>query len=231
MRKLGLIGGMSWISTHRYYNTISGIVRRRVDSRAAPHMAIESLDFSGIYRLNTDEEWAKAAEMVGDAAQRLADGGAEMIVIGANGLHKILPQVSDRVDAEFLHIAQCVGRKMADDGVKRAAVLGTRSVMTESFYRRQLVSHGIDLLPPDMDQVGQLDAIIHDELMAGKTTRDAERALRTMMHDCGREGAQAVVLANAELEMIVDVDATVMPVYDAMDVHAQAAADWLVGEG
>ena len=231
MRKLGLIGGMSWIATHRYYHTISGIVRRRVDERAAPLMAVESLDFSGVARLQSDEEWATAAQMVGDAAQRLADGGAQMLVIGANALHKIHPQVADRVDVPFLHIAKCVGEKLAQDGVERAALLGTRSVMTESYYRRQLVSHGIDLLPPDMEHVDQLERIIHEDLMRGRTTRDAERALRTMMTDCGRDGAQAVVLACAELELIVDVDATVMPVYDAMDLHARAAAEWMVGEG
>lgn len=230
MRKLGLIGGMSWVSTHRYYERISAIVRRRGGGHASPPMVIESLDFSEIYRLQKPEEWEEGAAMVGAAAERLEAAGAEMLVIGANAMHKVYREVAERVNVPFLHIAECVGAKMAKDGVERAALLGTRSVMTESYYRRHLVSHGIDLLPPEMDQVDELERIIYEELMVGKPRKDSERALKTMLTDLGRDGAQAVVLACAELEMVVDIDATVVPIYDAMWVHAEAAADWILEE-
>ena len=219
---------MSWVSTHRYYERISAILRRRLGGRASPPMVIESLDFSDIYRLQSAEEWDRATEMVGAAAERLEAAGAEMLVLGANAIHKVVAKVAERVDIPILHIAECVGRKMAADDVQRAALLGTRSVMIESYSRRQLVSHGIDLLPPDMDQVESLEHIIFEELMLGKVRRDSERSLKTMLTDLGRDGAQAVVLAAAELEMVVDVDATVLPVYDAMHIHAEAAAAWIL---
>lgn len=229
MRKLGLIGGMSWVATYRYYERISAILRRKVDARVSPPMVIESLDFSKVHRLQTTEEWEQATEMVAAAAQRLEAAGAEMLVIGANAMHKVYREVSARVNTDFLHIAECVGKKMEADGVQRAALLGSRSIMTESYYRRHLVSHGVDLLPPKMGQVDALERIIHDELMVGKATRDAERTLKTMLTDLGRDGAQAVVLAAAELQMVVDIDATVVPIYDAMWIHAEAAADWIIG--
>lgn len=230
MRKLGLVGGMSWISTHRYYERIAAIVRRRVGPHAIPPMVIESVDFSDCYRLQTDEEWEIATDRVGAAAERLAGAGAEMIVVGANAIHKAYREIAGRVPVDVLHIAETVGRRMAADGIERAALLGSRGIMTESFYRRHLVAHGIDLLPPEMDQVDALERIIFDELMAGKPRKDSERALKTMLTDAGRDGAQAVVLASAELEQVVDIDATVVPIYDAMEVHAQAAADWMIGE-
>ncbi|KLE35212.1 aspartate/glutamate racemase family protein [Aurantiacibacter luteus] len=230
MRKLGLIGGMSWVSTHRYYERISTIVRRRRGGHAAPDMVIESIDFSDCYRLQTPEEWQVATDKIGAAAERLEAAGAGMLLIGANAVHKVFREVSSRVNVDFLHIAESLGRKMAADGVQTAALLGTRSVMTESYYRRHLVSHGIDLLPPEMSQVDALERMIYDDLMAGKASRDAERAVKTMLTDLGRDGAQAVVLAAAELEMVVDIDATVVPIYDAMSVHAEAAAEWLLGE-
>lgn len=230
LRKLGLIGGMSWVSTHRYYERISAIVRRRKGGHASPPMVIESVDFSDCYRLHTAEDWQLATEKVGAAAERLEAAGAGMLVIGANAIHKAFREVSARVNVDFLHIAETVGRKMAADGVQTAALLGTRSVMTESFYRRHLVSHGIDLLPPEMAQVDALEKLIYEDLIAGRNNREAERALKTMLTDLGRDGAQAVVLAAAELEQVVDIDATVVPIYDAMEVHAQAAADWILGD-
>ena len=119
---------------------------------------------------------------------------------------------------------------MAADGIERASLIGTRNVMTESFYRRRLVSHGVDLLPPDMDNVEQLDRIIYEELMLGKASKDARRALKSMFTNMQKEGAQAVILACTELELVVDVDANILPVYDCTAIHADAAARWIIGD-
>lgn len=229
MRKLGLIGGMSWVSTHRYYERINKRVQREVGPRASAPMLIESLDFSQIYQLQTQEDWERGAQVIGAAAQRLADAGAQMLIIGANSMHKVYREVQAQVDVPILHIAECVGEKMKVDGIRRAALIGTRNVMTEGFYRRRLVAHDVDLLPPEMDHVDQLDRIIYEELMLGKPRKESERALRSIFTLYQNAGAQAVVLANTELELVVDVDANVLPIYDCMRIHADAASEWIIG--
>lgn len=230
MRKLGLIGGMSWVSTNTYYERINRYVQRHVGKTASAPMLIESLDFSRVYRLQSNEDWKRATDVIAESAQRLADAGAEMIVIGANSMHKVYRDVEARVDTPILHIAECVGDKMESDGIERAALIGTRNVMTESFYRRRLVSHGVDLLPPDMDNVEQLDRIIYEELMVGKASKDARRALRSMFTNMQKDGAQAVILACTELALVVDVDANILPIYDCTGIHADAAARWIIGD-
>ena len=231
MRKLGLIGGMSWVSTRAYYEQINRRIQKDVDPRASAPMVIESLDFSEIYRLQSPEDWARAGGVLGAAAKRLEAAGAEMIVIGANSMHKVYREVSEQVSVPILHIAECVGEAMAAAGVKKAALVGTRNVMMESFYRRRLVAHGVDLLPPDMAGVEMLDRIIYDDLMQGRVTREAERDLRSMFTDMERQGAEAVILANTELGMVVDVDANVLPIFDCTRIHAERAAQWIMGEG
>ena len=74
------------------------------------------------------------------------------------------------------------------------------------------------------------DRIIYDELIVGKVTRDAERALKTMITVKEQDGAEAIVLACTELEMVVDVDANVLPIYDSTRIHAEKAAEWILGE-
>ena len=113
--------------------------------------------------------------------------------------------------------------------MEKAALFGTSNVMTESFYRRRLVAHGVDLLPPDLDYAEELDRIIYEQLMVGKATRDAERTLKTMITVKEQEGARAIVLACTELDMIVDVDANVLPIYDSTRIHAEKAAEWILG--
>jgi aspartate racemase len=228
LRKLGLIGGMSWVSTRTYYERINRTVQRQVGATSSAPMLIESLDFSRVYRAQTKEDWEHATEVIAESAQRLTDAGAEMIVIGANSMHKVFREVEARVATPILHIAECVGAKMKEGGIERAALMGTRNVMTESFYRRRLVSHGVDLLPPDMAYVEQLDRIIYEELMVGKATQDARRSLRSMFTNLEKDGAQAVILACTELELVVDVDANILPVYDCTAIHADAAAQWII---
>ena len=229
MQKLGLIGGMSWVSTRTYYTHINRIIQTRKGHKFSAPLLIESLDFSLLYASETSQQWDSAAELLIDSAKRLEQAGAGALIIGANSMHRVYDRVSAEVSTPIIHIADCVGERMKSDGVTNAALIGTSNVMTESFFRQRLVSHGIDLAPPTLENLGQLDRIIYEELMVGKITRDAERRLKTMITVKEQEGIEAIVLACTELEQIVDVDANVLPIYDTTRIHAEAAAEWILG--
>ncbi|MEW4448475.1 amino acid racemase [Qipengyuania sp. JC766] len=230
MRKLGLIGGMSWVSTRTYYETINRKVQRRAEPMASAPLLIESLDFRTLYGLRDGADWDRAAGVLIDSARRLERAGAEGLAICANSMHRVYDRVAEAVSIPILHIADCVGQRMAQDEVTSAAMIGTRNVMTESFYRERLVAHGIELLPPDMETVDGVDALIYEQLMLGKATRDAERLLKTVITRKEQEGAKAIVLACTELELVVDIDANVLPIYDSARIHCEAAVDWIFGE-
>ena len=229
MRKLGLIGGMSWFSTRTYYEHINRLVHARVDHNASAPLLIESLDFSQLVRLSTPDDWARATQVLKDSARRLESAGATAIIIGANSMHKVYDEVAASVTVPIIHIAECVGARMTEKGVRKAALLGTRNVMLDSFYRQKLIARDIELLPPEMAFVDTLDRIIYDELIEGKATRQAERELKTIITNLEQDGAEAVVLGATELEMVVDVDANVLPIYDCTRIHAEAAVDWIMG--
>lgn len=224
-----MIGGMSWASTRTYYEEINRIVQRRTDGRSSAPLLIESLDFAQIYALKDEADWARAAGILSESARRLEAAGAGALIICANSMHRVYDQVAESVAVPIFHIAECVGDRMEADGVEKAALFGTSNVMTESFYRRRLVARGVDLLPPDLRNAEALDAIIYGELMIGKASRDAERQLKTMITVKEQDGAKAIVLACTELDMIVDVDANVLPIYDSTRIHAQKAAEWILG--
>ena len=231
MRKIGLIGGMSWLSTRTYYEHINRLVQTRAGLDHSAPLLIESLDYSKLSRLSSADEWKRAAGVLADSAKRLEKAGATAILIGANSMHKVYDEVAAAVKVPVIHIAECVAQRMEADGVKKAAVIGTRNVMLESFYRQKLIARDIELLPPEMQFVESLDRIIYDELLLGKASRQAERELKTIITNLEQDGAEAVVLGCTELEMVVDVDANVLPIYDCTRIHAEAAVDWIMGEG
>lgn len=229
MRKLGLIGGMSWFSTVSYYERINRRIQARIGDHGSAPLLIESLDFSQLAGLSDSSDWERAAGVLSDSARRLETAGATALLIGANSMHKVYDRVAESVSIPIIHIADCVGEKMVKDGVRKAALIGTRNVMMESFYRDKLVARDIELLAPEMGFVDTLDRIIYNELLLGKATRQAERELKTILTNLEQDGAEAVVLGCTELEMVVDVDANVLPIYDCTRIHAEAAVEWILG--
>jgi aspartate racemase len=229
LRKLGLIGGMSWYSTRTYYEHINRGVQAKAGKQASAPLLIESLDFTDLVRLSTAEDWERAGKVLADSAQRLEAAGATALLIGTNAMHKVYDAVAGAVSVPVLHIADAVGQRMAASAVRKAALLGARNVMVESFYRQKLIARDIELLPPEMAFVDTLDRIIYDELILGKATRQSQRELKTIITNLEQDGAEAIVLGCTELEMVVDVDANVLPIYDCTRIHADAAVDWIMG--
>ena len=229
MRKLGLIGGVSWISTRAYYENINRQVQKLGNAVASAPMVIESLDFSQIYQAKQDDDWDTITELVVEAAQRLRGSGADGIAISSSMLHQLYDEIDQAVDIPVLHIADAVGEHLADKNIGDAALLGTRAVMTGSFYRQRLVSHGLSLLAPNMQDVELVDGIIYKELIFGRVTRDAERALKTIVTTKDKAGARAIILASTELGLVVDTKANVLPVFDSTEIHCNALSDWILG--
>ncbi len=229
MRKLGLIGGMSWVSTASYYTRINSAVQKRLGGFASAHLLIESVNFSDYARLQSDDDWDAAAGLMTRSAKRLEKSGATAIMICSNAMHKIYDRVQPEVDVPIVHIADCVGDKMIADGIKTATLLGSRNVMTEGFYRKRLVAKGITLTPPDEPRVEEIDRIIYEELMFNQAKRESERTMKTYITNIAKGDVEAVILGCTELDLIIDTKANILPIYDSTETHADAAVEWILG--
>lgn len=230
MRKIGLIGGANWYATSLYFKRINEQIHRRVGGTCSAPVILESFNCKDINSDMSDEDWDDVAAMVIASAQRMEQAGATALVICANSMHKIHDRVAEAVNVPVKHITDTVAEKMKSDGIKSAALIGTRDVMAENWYRQRLVKHGIQLLPADPERVEEVDRIIRDELMFGTKSRDSERTLRTFITNIDKEEVDAVVLGCAELILIVDTKANVLPIYDSTEIHADAAVQWILGD-
>ncbi|OWR01005.1 aspartate/glutamate racemase family protein [Sphingopyxis witflariensis] len=230
MRKIGLIGGISWASTELYYRHLNKGVQKRIGTSCSAPILLESLNYCDLSRLSTPEQWAHAKEVLIASAQRLEAGGATALMIAANSMHKIADDISAAISIPLLHIVDETGEKMQADKVKSAAVIGTRNVMTEPWFRQALVRHGLTLAPFDVSRVEEIDRIIYDELMQGKVTENSRRTMRTFITDIAKQDIQAIVLACTELVMLVDPDANILPIYDTTRIHVAAGVDWILGD-
>ncbi len=149
-------------------------------------------------------------------------------MIAANSMHKVAEDVAAAISIPLLHIVDETGEKMKADGIKATAVIGTRNVMTEAWFRQRLVRHGLTLAPYDTSRADEIDRIIYQELMQGKANEASRRTMKTFITDIAKQDIQAIVLACTELVMLVDPDANVLPIYDTTRIHVAAGVDWIL---
>jgi aspartate racemase len=230
LRKLGIIGGMSWSSTALYYDHINRGIAQRLGGLHSALLAIESVDFAQIAAMEFAGDWDGIAKVTIDAAKRLEASRVQGLLIACNTVHKSYDAVAANVSVPVLHIADALADRLVADGRTRVALLGSRFTMTEGFVRDRIDRRGIALVPIDDGWMEEVDRVIYEELAVGRVVRDSQRKLKTLITELGKQKVQAVVLGCTELVLAVDVRANVLPVYDTTAIHARAAVDWMLAE-
>lgn len=230
MRKLGIIGGLSWASTALYYDHINRGIARRLGGLHSARLAVESLDLDPIVAMELSDDWDGVAAAVTEAAKNLVKGGADGLLIASNTSHKVFKAAAASVRVPMLHIADATADKLIADGQNRVALLGTSFTMTEPHIRSRLESRGIELVPIERKWIDEVSRIILEELAAGRVVRDSQRKLKTLIADLARQKVKAVVLGCTELVLAVDPKANVIPVYDTTAIHSRAAVEWMLAE-
>lgn len=222
--RLGLIGGMSWHSTIDYYRLVNDAVGRALGGHHSADLVLVSLDFEQVRDCQVREDWAGADALLAEAARRLERAGAEAVAICTNLMHKCAPAVEAAVDVPLLHIADAVAAQATAAGAGTVGVLGARWVMEETFYADRLATHGIDVVVPDETGRAEIDRIIFDELTFGEARPESRTVARALMQGLADAGAQAIVLACTEIQLLVGEDDSPVPVIDSMAAHADALA-------
>jgi len=225
MKTLGLIGGMSWESTVPYYRLINQTVKERLGGLHSARLLLYSVDFAEIEKLQHAGDWDAAGEVLADASRALKAGGAELLVICTNTMHKVADAVEAASGLPLLHIADATGDEIRRQGLTRIGLLGTRFTMEQDFYRRRLVErHGLEVLVPDADDRDLVHGVIYDELCLG-TIRDESRAqYRRVMDALVARGAQGIVLGCTEIGLLVGEGDASVPLFDTAALHARHAA-------
>jgi aspartate racemase len=225
MQTIGLIGGMSWHSTASYYRIINEVVAEQLGGHASAPIALQSLDFATVRRHQVDGDWAGAGDLLGRAAQACVAGGADVVAICTNLMHKVAPAVEASIDVPLLHIADAVAGVATPQGWNRLGILGARWVMEESFYGDRLARHGIAAVAPGPEDRELVDRVVFDELTQGVIRDESRAAYVGVIERLAEQGAQAVVLACTEIGLLVGADDSPLPLICSADAHAHALAE------
>ena len=150
MKKMGLIGGMSWESTELYYRKINTEVKNLLGGHHSAKLVLESVDFQDIKDMQFRNDWESAAKALIQCAKNLEKSDADFIVICTNTMHKVAPQISGAVDIPIIHLADATAEKIIESGYTKVGFLGTKFSMEDDFYIGRLKrKYGLDVLIPN----------------------------------------------------------------------------------
>jgi len=223
MKTIGMLGGMSWESTALYYRTANELVRERHGCLASADLLVRSLDFAAVRRLQVEDRWEDAADLLLREAKALEAGGAELVVLCTNYMHKVAAALETGLGVPFLHIADVVGRAARDRGALRVGLTGAAATMSEPFYAERLGRSGVEVLVPDAADRALLDRAVFDELCRGVLSPTTRVALREVLARLVDAGAQAVVLGCTELELLLEPADCAVPLLPSARLHVEAA--------
>lgn len=222
MKKIGLIGGLSYPSTITYYERINRLGNQHLGEAHSPHVVIESLDFQRIADWLTTGDKTSIVDELASAASRLTDAGAELVAMCCNTVHKYASEVQARLDAPIVNICRCTADHAALLGYQRVGLLGSTYSMEESFYHREFDHRGIDAIIPLPDERRFIQHAIEAELSVRAASPETRRRFLEIGQALMSRGAQTLVLACTEIPLVIRPgDLTVLPI-DTVEVHVAA---------
>lgn len=224
MKKIGIIGGMSYESSIHYYDRINRQVNKLEGVLICAELIIYNVNFENIRKLMLNDEWSMIGEELVRIAKILEVAGADYIVIATNTMHKLADYVQSKINIPLIHIADCVADVCLSNGITRVGLLGTKYSMEEDFLKDRLKQNGLIVsIPKSDEEIKEIDRIIFDELCKGVVNQDANKyyvdVINKMKHEDNIEG---IILGCTEIEMLVKESDLDIPMFDTTQSHIDA---------
>ena len=230
MKRIGLLGGMSWESSAEYYRMLNEEVRDRLGGLHSADCVLRSVDFAPVEQLQRSGRWEEAAELLAAEARSLQAAGAELLVLCTNTMHKVAAEVAGAVRIPFVHIADTTADSVRTAGLQRVGLLATAYTMEQDFYVGRLRDrHGLDVLVPDDTDRRIVHDVIYDELCVGVVSEPSREQYRRIMAALVARGAEGILLGCTEIDLLISAEDSPVPVYDTTRLHAERAVELSVG--
>lgn len=227
MKKIGLVGGISWTSTIDYYKLINEAVNQKAGGLNFAECIIYSVNFEQFRTHNAAHDWDGAFDLLSGAAQRLKDAGADLLLLGANTAHIVAERIAAAVNLPLIDIRTATAKAIKDKGITRIGLLGTVFTMELDFYKEKLAANGIEaLVPENKSDRDYIEETLLHELGKGIINAGTKTDYLRIAGSLIERGAEGIVLGCTEIPLLLSQDDFTVPVFNTTQIHAQAAVDY-----
>jgi amino-acid racemase len=230
MKRIGLLGGMSWESSLEYYRLVNEGVRARLGGLHSADLLLRSVDFADVEELQHAGRWDDAGELLAREARALEAAGAELLVLCTNTMHKIANRIENVIRIPLVHIADTSADAVRAGGMRTVGLLATAYTMEQDFYVGRLRErHSLTVLVPDAGDRRRVHDVIYDELCLGVVDPGSREDYRRIMHGLADRGAECILFGCTEIGLLVGPEDSPVPVFDTTRLHAEKAVELALG--
>lgn len=228
MKLIGIIGGMSWESTQYYYKILNQHVQKKLGGYNSAEILLYSINYAPIKEAAHQNNLASIINTLSSMAKLLEDVWADFLILTANTIHKIAPDIESKINIPLLHIVDPTATAIRKAGFHKIGLLGTQITMEEDFYKDRLHSkHNIEALIPDKSEREYIQRVISEELIKGKILDESKKELLKIIDSLKNQGVEGIILGCTELPLLVHQTDTAHPsLFDTARLHAEAAAEY-----
>lgn len=230
MKKIGLLGGMSWESSLDYYRILNELVKSKLGGSHSVKCLMYSFDFHEVEELQHKGQWEALTNLMVKEAKNLKIAGAECIVICTNTMHLMAPDIEKNTGLKVIHIADATGDEIIKRNVNKVLLLGTRFTMEGSFYKERLENKGIEVLIPDESDQQIIHDIIYNELILGVLKPESKQTYIKIINKMIEKGVTGVVLGCTEIPLLIKESDVAIEVFDTTEIHSRAAVEYAIKE-
>lgn len=227
MRKIGLIGGISWVSTADYYRLINEGINERMGGLNFSECLVYSFNYADIKKNNDANDWDSTFSMLLKGCEFLKSGGAEAIVLCANTMHLIADRLQEAINIPMIHIAEATALEIQKKEIKKVALLGTKFTMELDFFKDKLAANGIEtIIPESQEDKDFIHYTIFEELGRGLVTEETKKRYLEITDELIKKGAEGIILGCTEIPLVIKPEDVSVPVFDTALIHSKAAVDF-----
>jgi len=227
MKIIGLIGGISWVSTADYYKLINEGINEKLGGLNFSECLIYSFNYADIKKNNENNDWDSTFNMLLKASQFLKQGGAEAIVLCANTMHFIADRLEAAIDLPIIHIATATAVEIEKQEFKKVGLLGTKFTMELDFFKDKLLAKGIEaIIPKSEEDKDFIHTTIFEELGKGLVTDETKKRYLEIANQLIKDGADGIILGCTEIPLVIKPGELSVPIFDTALIHSKAAVDF-----
>lgn len=219
--KVGIIGGLGYISTAEYYRKIIEKSMDYTKSNDYPELLITSLNMTDILDFIEREAYEQLAWYLYRCVQNLKKAGADFAIIASNTPHIVFDKLSRMSPIPLISIIDVTIDEITRCGYKNVLLTGTAFTMKNSFYKDSLESHGIKCTVPDNAEIDAIHNTIFPELENGIVNEQKKADFIVICEKYAASGVEAVILGCTELPLLLKDGDISIPVINTMELHIE----------
>jgi aspartate racemase len=226
MKLIGLLGGISWVSTADYYRLINQGINDELGELNFSECMIYSFNYEDIKKSTDTSDWEKIFEMLFDAAQKLKNSGVKALVLCANTMHHVADRLEKEIGLPIINIATETAKEINKNNLKKIGLLGTKFTMELDFFKSKLKEKDIETIIPNDQDREFIHQTIYTELGKGIINQNTKERYLEIIDKLIENGAEGIILGCTEIPLLINQNDVKVPIFDTALIHSKSIVEF-----